>query len=334
VGKRAWHVGAAGSLAALSLLATAAAADDNRAWLDSIRTSKALQQALDTAVHRLVAADPALDESHLRIAVVDLDAEAGPRLAHRHGDTPVYPASVVKFVYLMATYAWVDRGRLEIDSELGRQLDRMIHASSNKATQKVVRRLTGTEAGPALPADRYAEFRDKRLSIKRWLATIGIDDLHCLHPTYDGDGDLHGRDRQLLEDAGVAGGLPARGGEFPNRQAMTASGTARLLALLATGRALSPRSSAEVRRRMHRDVSDQPYLRQRIAGGVARCDRSARVDSKTGTYGRIIADAGIVRNAAGHEMVIVAFIDSAPRYRGSFIADLSEAMTRSVLGCP
>ena len=57
------------------------------------------------------------------------------------------------------------------------------------------------------------------------------------------------------------------------------------------------------------------------------------VESKTGTFGRIIADAGIVRERAGKELVVVVFIDSSPRYRGSFIADLSEAMTESVLGC-
>lgn len=315
------------------LAAVPAGAGENRAWLDSIRPEAALQADLDRAIDRLVAADSSLSESSLRVAVIDLDADGNPRIAHRHGNTPVYPASVVKFVYLMAAYAWVDQGRLEIDPDFDRALREMIYASSNKATQKVVRRLTETKAGPALSPEAYREFRDKRLSVNRWLEGIGIDDLHCMHPTYDGGGDLHGRDRQLLTDSSIEGGLPSSSGEFTNRQAMTAVETAKLLALLATDRALSPASSAEVRRRMDRDPAKQRYLENRIAGGAKRCAESMTVESKTGTFGRIIADAGIVRNRAGRELVVVVFIDSSPRYRGSFIADLSEAMTTSVLRC-
>lgn len=310
-----------------------AEAAGNRSWLATIQPSATLQAELDRSVERLVSEDPGLAETSLRISVIDLDGEGPPRIAHRHGDTPVYPASVVKFVYLMAAYAWVDRGQLVIDPELDRQLHEMIYASSNKATQQVVWRLTGTRPGPELPPAEYAEFREKRLSIKRWLQTIGIDDLHCLHPTYDGDGDLHGRDRQLLRDRGVEGALPSRSGEFRNRQAMTANETARLLALLATDRALSPEGSAEVRRRMLRDPKKQKYLKDRIAGGARRCADSMTIESKTGTFGRITADAGIVRDRRGRELVIVVFIDSSPRYRGSFIADLSHDMTEAVLGC-
>ncbi len=334
MGRRSGSSQTARSLAAVALLiAGTAAGAGNREWLQSIHPSPSLQAQLDRTIDRLVAAEPSLSESSLRVAVIDLDAEGGPRFAHRHGNTPVYPASVVKFVYLMAAYAWMDRGQLEIDPEFDRQLHAMIYASSNKATQKVVRRLTETTAGPTLPQKQYEEFRDKRLAVKRWLATLGIEDLHCIHPTYDGNGDLHGRDTQLLRDDSIEGGLPSRSGEFKNRQAMTAVETARLLALLATERALSPNSSAEVRRRMLRDPKKQRYLTHRIAGGAKRCADSMVVESKTGTFGRIIADAGIVRDASGRALIVVVFIDSSPRYRGSFIANLSQAMTESVLGC-
>lgn len=332
--KRSWSTRIARSLAALAVLvATTASAIGNREWLATIRPSTQLQAQLDASIDRLVAENPGLSESHLRVAVIDLNAEGGPRIAHRHGNTPVYPASVVKFVYLMAAFAWVDRGQLEIDPAFDRQLREMTYASSNKATQVVVRRLTNTKAGPELPRSEYEEFRDRRLAVNRWLATIGIEDLHCMHPTYDGDGDLHGRDRQLLRDGSVKGALPSSSGEFRNRQAMTAVETARLLALLATDRALSKQSSAEVRQRMRRDAGKQRYLRDRITGGAQACDESVVVESKTGTFGRIIADAGIVRNAEGRELIVVVFIDSSPRYRGSFIADLSEDMTGAVLGC-
>ena len=42
------------------------------------------------------------------------------------------------------------------------------------------------------------DFRDRRLRVDAWLRTLGIDDLHCVNPTYDGGGDLFGRDVQFL----------------------------------------------------------------------------------------------------------------------------------------
>ena len=179
-------------------------------------------------------------------------------LAHRNGDSPVYPASVPKFVYLMAAYAWRDQGRLEIDPAFERVLRQMIYVSSNRATQHVVRRLTETEAGPRLAPEPYAAFRERRHRVKHWLQELGIEDLHTVHPTYDGGGDLYGRDLQFLEDPTVPGSLPDQKGPYCNRQAMTANATARLLALLATDLALSPESSAEVREQMRRDPRRQP----------------------------------------------------------------------------
>ena len=256
-----------------------------------------------------------------------------PRLAHRNGDSPVYPASVMKFVYLMAAYAWRERGLLEIDPELDRQLRSMIYASSNRASQYVLRRLTETEAGPRLGPEEYAVFRERRQRVKRWLQELGITDLHTVHPSYDGGGDLYGRDLQFLEDPTVAGSLPNQTGPYRNRQAMTANGTARLLALLASDRALAPESSADVRRRMRRDPRRQRYLARRIAGGAdLRAD--LEVYSKTGTWGPIFADAGIVRHVSGHQLVVVVFVEGHPAYRGSFIAKLTRRAVRRLLPEP
>jgi beta-lactamase class A len=308
-------------------------ARDSREFLASIRGSDGLQAFLDAALDELLADDPALRKQVLRVALIDLPPGRAPVLAHRNGDSPVYPASVVKFVYLMAAFAWRDRGLLTIDAELDRQLRDMTYASNNRASQYVLRRLTETEAGPRLPPGEYAAFRERRLRVKRWLQELGIDDLHTVHPNYDGGGDLYGRDLQFLEDASVEGSLPDQTGPYRNRQAMTANGTARLLALLASDRALSPESSAEVRRRMRRDPHRQRYLERRIAGGAdGRPD--LEVYSKTGTWGPIFADAGIVRHASGHQLVVVVFLRGRPAYRGSFIAELTRRAVRRLLPAP
>jgi hypothetical protein len=328
-----------GLLLALSfLLAGPAHSDDPPAepgaweFLASIRPAPELQAFLDATIENRRAGDARLRQQEVRVALIDLPPEGDgpPRLAHWNGDSPVYPASVPKFVYLMAAYAWRDEGRLEIDPAFDRQLQAMIYHSSNAATQRVVRRLTATEPGPRLSAEDYAEFAWRRHAVKRWLQELGIEDLHTVHPTYNGGGDLHGRDLQFLEDKTVEGCLPDQKGPYFNRQAMTANGSARLLALLAEDLALSPESSAAVRERMRRDPRKQPYLWRRIAGGVDR-ELDAEVFSKTGTWGPIFADAGIVRASDGHQLVVVALLEGRPAYRGSFIAELTRAAVRRLL---
>lgn len=301
------------------------------AWLATTRPAPELQAFLDQTIDGLEARDPRLRAAAVRVAVIDLAHGEPPRLAHRHGDVPIYPASVVKFVYLMAAYRWQEEGRLQVEGSFDAELTDMIHQSSNQATRKVFARLTETEPGPELDAGAYREFRERRQSVKRWLATLGITDLHCVNPTYDGNGDLYGRDAQFLRDASVPGGLKRGRGEAPNRQAMTANGTAKLLALLATDRALSPQDSATVRRRMRRDPNEQRHLAHRIAGGAARLP-GLEVYSKSGTWGPIYADAGIVKNVAtGRQMTIAVFTQGSPAYRGQFINEVTYRMARHLL---
>ncbi|MBA2593203.1 MAG: serine hydrolase [Gammaproteobacteria bacterium] len=329
IGAAVLVLGSGAAARAVEAPATPAGAESEAAaWLDTIKADPELQAFVDGTVAALRKTDPGLRRQTVRVAVIDLPTAGPARLAHWNG-TPVYPASVPKFVYLMAALAWRDQGRLEIEPTIDHELREMVYASSNKATQKVVARLTGTRPGPRLGPSEYRAFRDKRLAVKRWLASLGITDLHTVHPTYDG-GDISPREQQFLSDPAMPGGLPARSGAFRNRQAMTAVGSARLLALLATDRALAPATCEEVRRRMQRDVAKQPYLRHRIAGGAARSP-GFEVYSKTGTWGPIHADAGIVRHRSGHQIVVAAFVEGTPRYRGSFIADFTDRVVRHLV---
>jgi beta-lactamase class A len=311
--------------------AAGAAAMTAQAFLDAIAPSPPLQAFLDRVIAEQLAGDAALRRSKLGVALIDLAIDGPPGLAQYNGEVPIYPASVVKFVYLMAAYRWQEQGRSAIDAELDAQLTHMIRQSSNQATQYVFARLTGTTPGPELDPAAYQAFRDRRLAINEWLRTLGIADLHCANPTYDGGGDLFGRDAQFLRDRSVGGALPAHGDQFSNRNAMTAVGTAKLLALLATDRAMSPADSATVRQRMRRDPKEQPHLAHRIAGGAARIG-GLEVYAKSGTWGPIYADAGIVRDtASGRQFVVAVFTESSPPYRGDFIAELAQRAAQHLL---
>jgi len=303
-------------------------ASSPREFLASMRPSAELQTFLEGTVASLGARDPNFGKAKFRVALLDLGRGDPPQFAHYNGETPVYPASVIKFVYLMAAYAWQEQGRLTIDDDLDGHLTHMIFESSNQATQRVFARLTDTEPGPELPPAPYAVYRERRQAVQRWLDGLGVPGLHCVNPTYDGAGDLVGRDRQFVADRTVPGGLPTEDGAFANRNSMTAVGTAKLLALLATDRALKPEDSATVRRRMKRDPQKQRHLAHRIAGGAARLP-GLEAYSKSGTWGPIYADAGIVHHTSGREMIVVVFTQGS--YRGDFIADLTERAARELL---
>lgn len=298
-------------------------------FLATVQVSQDLQEFLQQTVDGILSTDAAARRARTRISLIVLEPGRKPRLAHINGDEPGYPASVVKFVYLMAAFNERDQGRLQIDRSLDRKLTEMIVHSSNRATQQVVARVTDTRPGEELPQTAYLQFRHRRLAVKRWLQRLGIEGIHSIHPTYDG-GDLSGRELQLLRDASVEGGISSADGRYRNRQSMTANATSRLLALLATDRALSAGSSESVRTRMLRDPARQPYQRFRISGGaLAAGDFS--VYSKSGTWGPVFADAGIVKHASGASLVLSVFMESVPAYRGDFIARLARACASALL---
>ncbi len=300
-----------------------------REFLSRIRGAPELQAFLDGFIAEALRSDPALARVRLRAAVLDLTDPEAPGLASHEGQTPIYPASVVKFVYLIAAYAFQEQGRLRIDPSLDRELGEMIRVSSNRATQRVFERLTDATPGPALSAAEYAAFRERRLAVERWLQGLGIDDLHTVNPTYDG-GDISGREDQFLRDPGVPGALPGFGTDFKNRTGMTADGTVELLALLARGLVLSPSDTERVRERMKRDSAAQRHLAARIAGGAERVG-GLEVHAKSGTWGPIYADAGLVRAPSEREFAIAVYTEGRPPYRGDFIADLTEALARRLL---
>ena len=222
---------------------------------------------------------------------MDVPTNGPPTLAHWKGDLPVYPASVPKFAYLMAVYHWRDQGELEIDKDLDRQLTQMVYSSSNRATQKVVSRLTDTQPGPRLEPEEYARVRRETPPGQTLVQRAG----HHRSPSgpprpTTAMATSTGATRQFLEDTEVEGSLPDQTGQYRNRAAMTANGSAELLALLATDRALSPETSAEVRERMRRTTKKQSYLTYRITGGAERCGvDGVDVFAKTGTWGPIYA---------------------------------------------
>ena len=62
----------------------------------------------------------------------------------------IYPASIVKLVYGLATYSWIKTGKILLCDEISNAVYKMLFYSSNDATSFLVDLLSGTTSGPCL----------------------------------------------------------------------------------------------------------------------------------------------------------------------------------------
>ena len=103
----------------------------------------------------------------------------------------IYPASIVKLVYALATYHWIQKGRILFTREISDAVYRMLFNSSNNATSFIVDLLTGTTSGPCLEGKSWENWKFQRLIINDWLKDLNWEELYgvncCQKTGYDVD---------------------------------------------------------------------------------------------------------------------------------------------------
>ncbi len=259
-----------------------------------------LQSLVDSAVGATLEkfADKKLQSNQLAVTLIDLRDPQHPAQASYRGGVPIYPASVVKLFYLAAAHRWMEDGKLPDTPELRRAMRDMIVDSANEATHYVVDVLTGTTSGPELPPDAMKEWTDKRNAVNRYYASLGYTNLNLNQkPWCEGP---YGRERLFV------------GKKYENRNALTTDATARLLAEIAQGRAISPTHSAEMMKLLERD----PF-RSRAAVGcepeqaydftAPALPPGAKVWSKAGWTSDYRHDAAYVELPNGPRFVLITF---------------------------
>jgi hypothetical protein len=199
------------------------------------QSSPRLQALIDRTAQETFArfAAKKLDTNQLAITLVDLEDSNRPRWASFRGDVQIYPASVIKAFYLQAAHRWMEDGKLKDPEELRRAMKDMIVDSLNEATGLVVDSLTDTTSGPELPPDELEKWYDKRNAVNRYFASLGYRNINVNRkPWCEGP---YGRERQSVSL------------HKPNhRNWLTTEATARLLAEIATGRAVTPERSRQM----------------------------------------------------------------------------------------
>ncbi|MBU6401545.1 MAG: serine hydrolase [Verrucomicrobia bacterium] len=256
-----------------------------------------LARLVDSAVRATVErfAVQKLTTNQLAVTLIDLRDARQPRQGSYRGNAPFYPASVIKLFYLVAAQRWLEDGRLQDTPELQRALHDMIVDSYNEATHYVVDVLTGTTSGPELPAVEMQDWSWKRNVVNRYFAALGYAGINANQkPWCEGP---YGRERVFV------------GPHYENRNQLTTDTTARLLAEIATGRAVSGARSAAMRRLLARDPfgkSSDPDDQAHGFTGPA-VPPGGKLWSKAGWTGEVRHDAAYLELPGGTRFVLVTF---------------------------
>jgi beta-lactamase class A len=257
----------------------------------------ALQQLVNEAAREALEKfkDKKLQDSNLAITLIDLSKPERPLQASFRGDEPIYPASVVKLFYLARAHQLIKDGKLQETEELRRALKDMIVDSSNDATSFVLDIITGTTSGGELKGAELKKWSEKRNSVNLYFADLGYTKINVNQKTFcEGP---YGRE-QLF-----------RGLKGENRNKLTTNATARLLAEIATARAVSKERSAAMLELLKRDYAGKSADGDDQAHGFTAMalEPGARLWSKAGWTSTTRHDAAYIELPNGTRFVLVTF---------------------------
>ncbi len=236
-----------------------------------------------------------LAENQLSITLIDLRDAQRPMAASYHGNERIYPASVVKLFFLVATHRWLEDKKIEETAELRRAVKDMIVDSSNEATQYVVDVLTHTTGGYELPPEEMADWQQKRNAVNRYFSSLGYTNINVNQKTFCED--AYGRERV------------SRGPNGENRNKLTTDATARLLAEIVTGKAVIPARSLQMMELLKRDQAKKTTdgdSQDTGFTGVA-LPAGAKYWAKAGWTSTTRHDAAYIELPTGEKFVLVTF---------------------------
>lgn len=260
--------------------------------------SPTLNVACQATVEAAVKAFPEekLVDGDVAVTVHRLDPQAG-RWSHGdlHGADPMYPASVVKFFYLVYAAHFLEAGKLKLSDEATRAVHDMIVDSNNDATGYVVDWLCGTTPGPELPPDDLKKWTAKRQAVNDWYKSMGYTGVNACNRTFN-EGP-YGRERQLL------------GEKYDNRNSLTTDACARLMSELMLGKAAGKEWTAWALKELHRDVpADKPDTNAQARGYTgAVLPPGSTLYSKAGWVDSVRHDVAGIVFPDGQQWVVAVF---------------------------
>jgi len=155
------------------------------------------------------------------IAITWINYEANSKKGYGYGINnrkKIYPASIVKLVYSLAIYNWIENKTILRNIQVDEAIQEMLQNSSNDATSFIVDLLTGTTSGPSLEKEIFNSWKFQRIIINDWLQTLNWEELqefNCCQKTWEDR--PYGREKDFY------------GTSNKNRNTMTTDGTARIM---------------------------------------------------------------------------------------------------------
>lgn len=254
-----------------------------------------VSRAAKTTLDRF--ADKKLQENELSITLIDLRDPKRPVTAGFRGNERVYPASVVKLFYLVATHRWLEDKKIEQTPELTRAVRDMIVDSSNEATQYVLDVLTHTTGGYELPPKEMEEWQYQRNAVNRYFSSLGYTNINVNQKTFCED--AYGRERV------------SRGPNGENRNKLTTDATARLMMEIVTGKIANTARTAAMMELLKRDYtgtsSDTDDQGRGFTGIALQGREGFRLWSKAGWTSTTRHDVAYVEMPDGGKFVLATF---------------------------
>jgi beta-lactamase class A len=227
----------------------------------------------------------------LALAAVWLRPDGTPEWAHVRGDSPVYPASLVKLFYLVAVHGFLDDGRITESAELERAITDMIVDSANDPTNYLLEVLTGASGGAELPEAELAAWMEQRQAVNQYFQALGYTNVNACQKTW-AEGP-YGRERQ------------GYGASFELRNSASANAIAKLWVEQIV-HARGPRADAR-RTLLSRDVTATTTDPddQRTAFTAKGLPSGAKLWSKAGWTTKVRHDSAYVELPTGEKLVWV-----------------------------
>lgn len=281
-------------LLTMAFVVKAPAQSTKNSW-DPARSPK-LQTVVDSAVADVLKkfADTKLGTNDIAVTLIDLKNPGKPVQASYRGDEQIYPASVIKMFYLAAIHQWMEDGKTKDTEELRRGLRDMIVDSENEPTHYIVDVLTDTTSGPEMSEKELEKWFYKRNAVNRYFSSLGYQKANANRKPW-GEGP-YGREMQSTKLHKPI-----------HRNWLTTDETARLLAEIATGQAVSKARCGEMLELLKRDPkSDNAQAREFTAPGLPG---NAKLWSKAGWTSQTRHDAAYVELPTGQKFVLVVFTE-------------------------
>ena len=114
------------------------------------------------------------------IAVTWINYERNSKKGYGYGinnHKKMYPASIVKLVYALAIYYWIENKTISCDIQVDDAIQEMLQNSSNDATSYIVDLLTGVTSGPSLEKEMFNTWKYQRTIINDWLKTLNWEEV-------------------------------------------------------------------------------------------------------------------------------------------------------------